>query len=111
MDDRFKELKSDPRYLEMPQKKKKVTIDKNRFSKVFDKKSEFNTIGKFDKTGKKINQKDKMMDKYYKVEEEDDDKGKKFYDEEGNFNWEGQSSSSSSDDSEAPATKRVKKNP
>jgi hypothetical protein len=55
MDDRFKELSSDPRYLEMPQKKKKIAIDKKRFGKVFDKKSEFNTIGKFDKTGKKIN--------------------------------------------------------
>jgi hypothetical protein len=43
-----------------------------------------------------------MMDKYYQMEgqEEDDDKGKKFYDQEGNFNWEAESSSSSSDDSE-----------
>ena len=97
MDDRFKELKSDPRYLEMPQKQKKVKIDKERFGKIFDKKSEFNTIGKFDKTGKRIDQKDKMMDKYYQQE---DDEGKKFYDEEGNFNWEQGSSSSSSEESE-----------
>ena len=81
MDDRFKELSSDPRYLEMPQKKKKIAIDKKRFGKVFDKKSEFNTIGKFDKTGKKINHKDQMMDKYYQMEAEtQDDQGKKFYD-------------------------------
>lgn len=72
MDDRFKELKSDPRYLEMPQKKKKVAIDKKRFSKVFDEKSEFNTIGKFDKTGKKINTKDKMMNKYYHMEDDEE---------------------------------------
>jgi hypothetical protein len=104
MDDRFKELKSDPRYLEMPQKAKKVKIDKARFGKVFDKKSEFNTIGKFDKTGKRVDQKDKMMDKYYQLGE-DDAEGKKFYDEEGNFNWDQQSSSSSSssDGSEIPA--------
>ena len=48
-----------------------------------------------------------MMDKYYQME---GDEGKKFYDEEGNFNWEAESSSSSSDDSE-PQTKKVKKNP
>jgi hypothetical protein len=39
-----------------------------------------------------------MMDKYYQVEEEENDQGKKFYDEEGNFAWDKGSSSSSSDD-------------
>jgi len=52
-----------------------------------------------------------MMDKYYQMEgEAQDDQAKKFYDQEGNFNWEAESSSSSSDDSE-PETKRAKKNP
>lgn len=62
---------------------------------MFDK--EFNTIGKFDKTGKRVNIKDKTMQGFY---EEASDKGsdddseemapadpsaKKFYDEDGNF--------------------------
>ena len=71
-DERFAEIKNDPRYLEMPQKAKKVTIDKKRFGKLFDKNSEFNTIGKFDKTGKRIDQKDKMMQKYYRMDEDGD---------------------------------------
>ena len=70
LDDRFAEIKNDPRYMEMPQKAKKVKIDKERFKKMFSKKSEFNTIGKFDKTGKKINQKDKMMLKYYSIDKD-----------------------------------------
>lgn len=69
-DSRFKEISNDPRYLEMPQKAKKISIDKKRFGKLFDKKSEFNTIGKFDKTGKRIDIKDKTMEKYYKVDKE-----------------------------------------
>ena len=69
---------------------------------MFDKSSEFNTIGKFDKTGKKINQKDKMMDKYYSIEE--DETKSKFYDENGNFQWQHGSDSSSSEE-------EVEKNP
>ena len=83
----------------MPQKQKKVKIDKDRFGKLFDKNSEFNTIGKFDKTGKRVDQKDKMMQKYYRMEKDDGDDsqdgevsdkkaegaGSKFYDGEGNF--------------------------
>ena len=63
-DPRFQEIKSDPRYLEMPSKKTKVKVDP-RFKQMFDKKSDFNTISKFDKTGKIIKQKDKMMQKFY----------------------------------------------
>ena len=37
--------------LNAEKKQKTVKIDKERFGKMFDKKSEFNTIGKFDKTG------------------------------------------------------------
>ena len=76
-DERFAEIKNDPRYLEMPRKAKKVKIDKERFGKVFDKNSEFNTIGKFDKTGKRINQKDKMMQKYYRTDENEDQRDNK----------------------------------
>ena len=56
-DPRFTEIRSDPRYLEMPTKKTKVKVD-DRFKQMFDKKSDFNTISKFDKTGKIIKQKD-----------------------------------------------------
>ena len=67
-DPRFMEIKSDPRYLEMPTKKTKIKVD-DRFKQMFDKKSDFNTISKFDKTGKIIKQKDKMMQKFYKMED------------------------------------------
>tara|TARA_B110000285_G_C14533904_1_gene341983 strand:- start:46 stop:435 length:390 start_codon:yes stop_codon:yes gene_type:complete len=107
-DSRFSELKTNPQYLEMPQKQKKIKIDQKRFGKLFDKNSEFNTIGKFDKTGKRVDAKDKMMQKYYRMDQEGSGsekdgegsadqeeavkqqpskggKGSKFYDEEGNF--------------------------
>lgn len=76
----------------MQKSKKKVKIDKQRFKQVFDQKSDFNTIGKFDKTGKKIDIKDKTMQKYYQKNEDSDNDdpapdGKKFYDESGNFEW------------------------
>ncbi len=64
-DDRFAEFKTDPRFMEMPKKAKKVKIDKERFGAAFKKGSDFNTIGKFDKTGKKVNVKDTMMENYY----------------------------------------------
>ena len=65
---------------------------------MFDKKGDFNTISKFDKTGKRIEHKDKMMQKFYKMDKEDEveeseaDKSgsegnegakNKFYDEDG----------------------------
>mmetsp|Transcript_15936 Transcript_15936/g.24633 ORF Transcript_15936/g.24633 Transcript_15936/m.24633 type:complete len:119 (+) Transcript_15936:7-363(+) len=104
-DDRFAEFKTDPRFMEMPKKAKKVKIDKKRFGAAFKKDNDFNTIGKFDKTGKKVNVKDTMMDDYYQLEDKDeadkvqikkkfaeeesssDEEGaqKKFYDEDGNF--------------------------
>jgi hypothetical protein len=51
----------------MPKKAKKVVIDE-RFKKMFDKKSEFNTIGKRDKTGKKIKVEDRTLEKFYKLD-------------------------------------------
>jgi hypothetical protein len=68
MDSRFAEILSDPRYMEMPQKQKKVVIDK-RFQQVLDKKSGFNTISKFDKTGKRVDTQDKLMQKFYRLDE------------------------------------------
>ena len=114
-DPRFADL-NDPRFIEMPKKKQKVKIDKERFGGIF-KKNEFNVIGKFDKTGKVVKERDRMMQKYYRVDDEDDEEpedgpekvkddgkaGSKFYDEEGNFNWDPNqaknASSSSSDES------------
>jgi hypothetical protein len=84
-----------------------VVID-DRFKEVMNKKSNFNTISKYDKTGKKVKQQDKMMQKFYRIDEDEDKNksdasnqsdndgsdvsskdgdttGKKFYDEEGNF--------------------------
>ena len=72
-DSRFAEIKSDPRFLEMPQKQKKVVIDE-RFSKVLDKKSGFNTITKYDKTGKRVDTQDKMMQKFYRLDKDDEQK-------------------------------------
>jgi hypothetical protein len=99
----------------MPQKQKKVVID-DRFKEVMDKKSNFNTISKYDKTGKKVKQQDKMMQKFYRIEDkesskssksegepgsDDEQAGNKFYDEEGNFQWQGaDSSSENSEDQE-----------
>jgi len=105
-DSRFSQLKTDPRFLEMPKKQKKVVIDK-RFKAALDKDSHFNTISKVDKTGKKVKQQDKMMQEYYQLEDTDDKTGDKtkgkFYDEEGNFQWQGQSSSGDSASEEGEA--------
>lgn len=74
---------------------------------MFNKDSDFNTISKVDKTGKRISKKDRMINNIYKIDEsdqkasagsdksssqesdedEDEQKAAKFYDEEGNFNW------------------------
>lgn len=95
----------------MPQKQKKVVID-DRFKSVLDQKSGFNTISKYDKTGKKVQTQDKMMQKFYRIEkeaekssseEDGEDNENKFYDEEGNFQWQGESSSSSGQSEEGEA--------
>jgi hypothetical protein len=85
----------------------------SRFSKVLDKKSGFNTITKFDKTGKRVDTQDKMMQKFYRLDKEKDgsdgssdgssDRGNtgnkvqdKYYDANGNFAWKEDSSDESS---------------
>ena len=101
----------------MPKKKKKIAVD-SRFGEIFDPKSDFLTISKVDKTGKAIQKKDKMMHKFYKLDDDEEKvakaaagsesegsdeesssgevKGKKFYDENGNFTWNKESEESSS---------------
>jgi hypothetical protein len=89
--------------------------DKNNKKKIKD----FNVIGKYDKTGKIIKEKDRMvMEKYYSAadvkdkdksdeesrdEKEEGQKKTKFYNKEGNFEWNPSSkeSSESSGDSES----------
>ena len=128
LDSRFSEIKSDPRYLEMPKKSKKVVVD-DRFKQMFAKKGDFNTISKYDKTGKLIKKQDRSMHKFYDLDKEKDEKDdkkaaksdsaasenaensdsdsvkenkNKFYDENGDFAWnnEEDESSSSGDDSD-----------
>ncbi len=56
---------------------------------------QFNVIAKVDKYGRKIDKKDTFaLQNYYSKEVEE--QGKKFYDENGNFAWEGHSSDSES---------------
>lgn len=92
-DARFDKVYTDPRFIQAPNKMKKVEID-SRFKKMFDDK-QFNVIAKVDKYGRKINKKDTFaLQNYYNKEIEE--QGKKFYDESGNFNWDGKSSDSDS---------------
>lgn len=63
VDDRFKEVYTDPRFMEMPQKLKKIQID-DRFKSVLDDKK-FNVVSKVDKYGRKVNKEDKSMKKFY----------------------------------------------
>lgn len=93
-DARFDKVYTDPRFIQAPNKMKKVEID-SRFKKMFDDK-QFNVIAKVDKYGRKIEQKDKFaLQNYYNKEMEE--QGQKFYDEHGHFQWEGKSSNSGSD--------------
>ena len=81
----------------MPQGAKKVKIDQ-RFGKLL-KKSEFNTIGKYDKRGKRIDQQDKMMQKYYRMDE-DDEKGEDRRDSKHVMNKNSQKKSKGDSESE-----------
>jgi len=70
LDERFYEIKKDPRFLEMPKKSRKVVVD-DRFKQMFAKKGDFNTISKYDKTGNKIKKQDRSMHKFYDLEEKE----------------------------------------
>jgi hypothetical protein len=52
-DDRFAEVYTDPRFMKVPTKLKKVEIDDRFKSKL--KSKEFNMVAKVDKHGKKVN--------------------------------------------------------
>ena len=111
-DARFAEVYSDPRFMRVPQKMKKIVIDE-RFKKVLKKDKEFNLVQKVDKYGKRVNKQDNTMAAFYhlddgkkmKKEEADSDNeeevvgvkktggASKYYDDEGKFKWEAQSSS------------------
>jgi hypothetical protein len=64
-DDRFNKVFSDPRFMKVPQKLKKIEIDDRFKSVLTDKK--FNIVSKVDKYGKRVNKKDKTMEKFYKI--------------------------------------------
>ena len=64
-DDRFKEVYTDPRYMQVPKKVRKVEIDE-RFKKAITSK-EFNLVTKVDKYGRKVVKEDNTMLKYYNL--------------------------------------------
>ena len=64
-DDRFKEVYTDPRYMQVPKKVRKVEIDE-RFKKAITSK-EFNLVTKVDKYGRKVAKEDNTMLKYYNL--------------------------------------------
>ena len=94
MDPRFSEVYSDPRFMTVPKKLKKVTID-DRFKAALNSK-EFNLVQKVDKRGKRVDKQDTTMASFYQLEREEDEgespekKGaeSKYYDDEGKFKWE-----------------------
>lgn len=102
-DARFDKVYTDPKFVSAPNKLKKVEIDQ-RFKKMFTEK-QFNVIAKVDKYGRKIDAVDNFaLQNYYAKEEKPqlsklELTGKKFYDDEGNFEWQGESSSSAEQES------------
>ena len=91
-DDRFKEVYSDPRFMTVPKKMKKVEID-DRFKQALTSK-EFNLIQKVDKYGHRVDKQDTTMQQFYKIKDAADRPDhNKYYDDEGKFKWEANSSS------------------
>lgn len=91
-DDRFNEVYSDPRFMTVPKKLKKVEID-DRFKKALTSK-EFNLVQKVDKYGHTVNKQDNTMKQFYQIKDTKDSKpDSKYYDEDGKFKWDAQSSS------------------
>ena len=82
--------------MKVPQKLKKVEID-DRFKKALTSK-EFNLIQKVDKYGHKVNKQDNTMKAFYNMEENDNNakdvkRSNRYYDDDGKFKWEAESSS------------------
>jgi hypothetical protein len=92
VDPRFSEVYSDPRFMTVPKKLKKVTID-DRFKAALNSK-EFNLVQKVDKRGKRVDKQDTTMASFYQLEREDEEEPEKkgaeskYYDDEGKFKWE-----------------------
>lgn len=96
-DDRFNEVYSDPRFMTVPKKLKKVEID-DRFKKALTSK-EFNLVQKVDKYGHTVNKQDNTMKQFYQIKDTTDSKpDSKYYDEDGKFKWDAQSSSEEEED-------------
>lgn len=62
-DSRFSEVYSDPRFMTVPKKLKKVKID-DRFKAAL-KSKEFNLVQKVDKRGKRVDKQDTTMANFY----------------------------------------------
>ena len=92
VDPRFSEVYSDPRFMTVPKKLKKVTID-DRFKAALSSK-EFNLVQKVDKRGKRVDKQDTTMASFYQLEVQDEGDSQKkgteskYYDDEGKFRWE-----------------------
>jgi hypothetical protein len=106
-DSRFSEVYNDPRFMRVPKKVKQVEID-SRFKKAL-KSKEFNLVQKVDKYGKRVDKQDNTMQAFYKMKEESESEegapakkgaANKYYDDDGKFKWEAQSSS---DEEEEPS--------
>jgi hypothetical protein len=98
-DDRFNEVYSDPRFMTVPKKLKKVEID-DRFKKALTSK-EFNLVQKVDKYGHTVNKQDNTMKQFYQIKDAKEAKppaDSKYYDEDGKFKWDAQSSSEDEED-------------
>ena len=116
-DPRFAKVFSDPRFVVAPKKAMKVKLDA-RFKRML-KDKEFNVVAKVDKYGRKISKKDKYATQNYESESEENSASEesssseepkkqeprkskkqleqeaisnKYYDEDGKFKWEGESS-------------------
>lgn len=90
-DERFREVYTDPRFMSVPQKVKKVRID-DRFKKALTSR-EFNLVQKVDKYGRHVHKQDNTMKAFYQLDQKDAKQPSKYYDEEGKFKWDAQSSS------------------
>ena len=62
-DTRFSEVNTDPRFMRVPSKVKKVEID-DRFKQALTSK-EFNLVQKVDKRGRKVAKQDTTMQQFY----------------------------------------------
>jgi len=82
--------------MRVPKKVKQVEID-SRFKKAL-KSKEFNLVQKVDKYGKRVDKQDNTMQAFYKMKDQAPSEkiateANKYYDEDGKFKWEAQSSS------------------